>query len=300
MNIVMIAVHKHGNKIIGFRILDTDSGDIKDVPKDNLREVLQREVVDVENVTLQGTRIVGSNGKLQRYPILVNGRLYGRSPLIILFELADDYYRVTNYMGEIVDIHQSEAIRYAETEGIANGKIITTEDGNKFISSINGTYKQDRLVRDKKYGRTLLNKMKVFGVREYSLDDNYHMMLNDKSVEELRVARGVLGILPNGCKGALRLREVVLPDTLEVLGESAFSGCRSLEVINIPEGVKVIPKRCFLNCTSLREIHLPNSLKIVETHAFMGCNNLKKVYCGPNPVKMEFGALPRGARRVKR
>lgn len=296
----MIAIHKVSGKIVGFRLLDTDTGQIKDVSYDSLKTVLESGTVDVENVKLDSGKIVGSNGKLQRYPVLVNGMLYGKSPLIVLYELVNDYYRVANFSGEVVDIHEEEAVRYAETEGIANGKVVPDEAGVGRISSISGSYKQDRLVKDKKHGSQLILKMKLLGVRDYVLDKQYRMKVTKNDIEELVVARGVLGILPDGCRNLVKLKTIVLPNSLEEIGDSAFSGCVSLENINIPEGVKVIPARCFRNCRSLKEIHLPNTLEKIETHAFIGCTNLKAIYCGPNPINVEFGAIPRGIRRIKR
>lgn len=297
MNIVMIAVHKAGNKIVGFRVLDTDSGDKRDITVNSAKEVLLAGKVDIENIKLDGDRVVGSNGALQRYPSIVGGKLNGKSPLIILFELVNKCYRVTNYMGELVDISEQQAISYAETEGIANGKVVHDEDGGAHISSINGCYKQDKLVKDKQYGKTLVAKMSMLGVKTYSLDDNYNASVDNKEAEKIAFGKGVLGIADNGCRDCKKLKEVEFPETLERLGESSFSNCWSLEKVVIPEGVVKIPKRCFLNCIKLKEVYLPNSLREIEDNAFNGCNKLKVIYLGPSPLKIAYGAIPRGVVR---
>ena len=300
MNIVMIAVHKQGNKIVGFRLLDTDSGKLQNVPNENLKSVLQSGNAEVENISIEGERIVGSNGTLQRYPTLINGALYGKSPLIILFELVNNCYRVSNYLGEVVDITEQEAIKYAETEGIANGKIVPDENGKYHISSISGTYKQDKLVEDKKYGRILSAKMNMLGVKDYSLDENYRATLNDKKAEEITFGRGVLGVAHNGCRDCKELKMVKFPATLEELGDSSFSGCISLEEVTIPEGVKTIPKRCFALCKNLKQIYMPNSLRRIEDGAFSGCDKLKIIHCGPVSLDIAFGAIPGGVKKLKR
>lgn len=300
MNIVMIAVHKNGNKIVGFRLLDTDEGKIQDVPSNNVKAVLESNKVTIENLKIDCDRVVGSNGALQRYPSIVNGQLYGKSPLIILFELVNNCYRVTNYMGEIVDIEEQEAIRYANTEGIANGKIVSNDNGEYHISSINGTYKQDKLVQDKKYGKVLVAKMKMLGNSTYTLDENYLATLKNKEAEEVVFGKGVLGIAENGCGSARKLKRVVLPETLETLGKGAFAGCNSLEEIVIPEGVKVIPSRCFAGCSNLKRVTFPNSLRVLDHKAFFGCRKLEFISCGPVKLDIAYNALPSGVKRVRR
>ena len=296
----MIAVHKNGNRIIGFRILDTDSGDLKDVPINSIKSVLGEGKVQIENLKLEGDRVLGSNGALQRYPVIVNGRLNGKSPLIIICELVNNCYRVTNYLGEIVDIEEQRAIEYSKSEGISNGKIVTSEDGVSHISSIIGSYKQDKLISDRQYGKKLVAKMKLLGKKNYNITDDYVAYKLDDTIESLDLGTGILGIQRDGFRGCRKLQEVALPKTIEFIGESAFLGCSALKRIEIPEGVKIIPARAFMNCTSLEEVILPNSIAEIQTSAFQNCKKLKHIECGPAPINVVYGAIPRGVRRTVR
>lgn len=300
MNIVMIAVHKQGNKIIGFRVLDTDNKIVKDVPYDNMKAVLESGQVSVENIELDNGRLSGANGAFSRYPLIVNGSLYGKSPIVILFELVDNCYRVTNYTGEIVDMQESEVIRYAISEGIANGKLIKDDRDSYYISSISGTYKKDKLITDKQYGAKLAAKMKMLGKSAYHIDENGYMKLKDLDVEELVVGKGVVGIVKGGCANAKKLKSITLPQTLDSLSESAFMLCESLEEITIPEGVKEIPKSCFAGCKNLKVVNLPNSMRKIDRMAFYNCRSLKLINCGREKIEIAFGAIPNGVRRVKR
>lgn len=61
-----------------------------------------------------------------------------------------------------------------------------------------------------------------------------------------------------------KLRTVILPDGLEILGDSTFRGCTSLKKIDL-KNVKVLRRAVFWACTGLKELHIPNSVTTIET-----------------------------------
>ena len=301
MNIVMIAVHRGSmvDNIIGFRLLDTDTKETVDVTVKNLISAVTEKGVDVENVGIENGKVVHTNGVFSRYPTIVNNKLVGKSPLVILYELADDKYRVANYAGEIVDITEEEAIKYARTEGIANGKVVRGESGVTFISSINGEYKKDKLLEDKKYGSRLKAKRALLNMRDYLIDDNYLAYAENKDIEEVTFNKGLLGVKDRGFLGCEKLHTVTFSRTIERLGIASFMGCSSLKTIKIPEGVKEIPEKCFEGCSSLESVCLPNTLSHIKKSAFQRCHKLKRMYTGPKNIDIEYGAIPRGVKRYR-
>jgi hypothetical protein len=59
----------------------------------------------------------------------------------------------------------------------------------------------------------------------------------------------------SGCKG---LKGVTIGNTLFSIYGNAFRGCSSLEIINIPEKVTYIGNQAFYDCTSLKEVSITN------------------------------------------
>lgn len=70
------------------------------------------------------------------------------------------------------------------------------------------------------------------------------------------------------------LETVVLPESLEKIGEYAFNRCPKLTRINFPSNLKGIGKFAFFG-TNLPYLHLPESVEEIGEGAFSGCNNLK-------------------------
>ena len=101
---------------------------------------------------------------------------------------------------------------------------------------------------------------------------------NMKSLMEVDISNAVLtgNSLPDYAFSNNKiLTKIVLPNTLEVIGEYAFNSCKNLTDIHIPSSVKTIRNRAFEYCSQLSgELILPEGLERIESYAFRGCNKL--------------------------
>ena len=74
--------------------------------------------------------------------------------------------------------------------------------------------------------------------------------------------------------GCLALEWVEMPESLESLGSFVFYNCESLLSIEIPNGIKELKYGVLRNCKSLKFVSLPSSLEIIGRQAFEGCKSL--------------------------
>ena len=70
-------------------------------------------------------------------------------------------------------------------------------------------------------------------------------------------------------------RNLILPETVKEIGDSAFRNYTRLQSITLPEGLTRIGKSAFWGCRNLKSITLPESLSEIEGCAFHGCRKLK-------------------------
>lgn len=68
-----------------------------------------------------------------------------------------------------------------------------------------------------------------------------------------------------------------IPNSVALIGDSAFSECASLKSIVIPDGVKTIEDWTFNGCESLENIVIPQSVISIGKGVFDGCYSLKNV-----------------------
>lgn len=296
----LVALHKSGAKTTGARILDIDleskeTRAINNVTYKNIVDGIVSNQFTIENVGVSGGKLIGLNGQLSRYGVIHDGIVIGKCPLVVLLECDMKTYLVSNPLGQVKYMTEQDIIRYAESEGIANGKIVHTTD-SIYLSAIEGEYPKDKLIKQKGTGNILKMKMKVLGYKEYTIDENNLAHWNpDVPIrnEELELGSGCLGIAPGGFAGS-PYTKIKLPKTVETIGDRAFEGMANLTELIIPEGVTVIPDRMCRNCKSLTKISLPNSVKKVGDYVFMGCNKLKTVEIGRNSMNLVSRTIPRG------
>lgn len=66
-----------------------------------------------------------------------------------------------------------------------------------------------------------------------------------------------------------KLRKVVFPKTVKLIGEYAFASCKKLREVIFTEGIETIEDWAFISC-NIETVELPKSLKMVGENAFMG------------------------------
>ena len=73
------------------------------------------------------------------------------------------------------------------------------------------------------------------------------------------------------------LREVVIGPNVKSIGSGAFQYCTSLEKVTIAEGVESIGSSAFYACSALSEISLPSTVERLEPYTFYGCESLESL-----------------------
>ena len=74
------------------------------------------------------------------------------------------------------------------------------------------------------------------------------------------------------------IEEIFIPDSVSVIGESAFEDCNRLQTLTIPESVFEIKDSAFSGSKKLSSINLSSSLAKIGDYAFYGCDSLNQVY----------------------
>lgn len=83
-------------------------------------------------------------------------------------------------------------------------------------------------------------------------------------------------------KGRNDIKKVILPATVDSVGEYSFANCRSLREVVFSEGVRWIWRNAFTSCHKLKRVHLPASMKTICSSAFSCCKGLQEAVVPSN------------------
>lgn len=92
----------------------------------------------------------------------------------------------------------------------------------------------------------------------------------------------VTEIAEKGFKRKKNLEKIVIPDSVQAIGSSAFLACKNLKSVTIPEGVTTIGEKTFKKCKELTTINFPSSVTSINITAFEKCFSLTNITVDEN------------------
>ena len=98
----------------------------------------------------------------------------------------------------------------------------------------------------------------------------------------ITIPEGTTEIMYGAFANCIFIKEVHMPESVEIIHEYAFKNCTNLSSINFAESLETIEYGAFSNCSMLEFVELPSSVTNIGEEAFFECTNLKKVILPEN------------------
>ncbi len=158
------------------------------------------------------------------------------------------------------------------TVGLPEKEELTTNyDDGDFVINIYETYSEIAAYKGKEAVVTVPDAFMGLSVKSIS----EYAFFGNETLAKITLPDSLIVIGKSAFQDCVSLTEVVLGSRLEVISQAAFRDS-ALEKINLPDSVADIGRYAFYR-TRLTEIKLPASLSSVEKYAFYGCERLAKV-----------------------
>ena len=91
--------------------------------------------------------------------------------------------------------------------------------------------------------------------------------------------------------GVEGLKEVIVPGTVKVIQQNAFSYNTEIEKVTIEDGVLSIGVNAFRGCTSLKEVIMPDSVIEIGQKAFSVCTNIATVQLSNSITSIQYATF---------
>lgn len=188
----------------------------------------------------------------------------------------------------------------ANTGGSANGN--TSSDGSNVNGELIATYTDgtsDNLGALPSGGESSDTK-DIDKLQFEILDDGtVSVAIKDAdkaSIESITIPKTYNGhtvsrIKNNGFKKCTHLQSVIVPDSVEEIGEGAFQQCSSLQSISLPDSVTNIEYCAFYLCTSLKEFVIPSQIAQLKPYVLGQCYALELVVIPKNVTSIHYSSF---------
>lgn len=171
-------------------------------------------------------------------------------------------YNTKNYDGgTIKDIIPNISNEYLDKLEIIKGKLVVNTQDKRLIKIV-----QDMGLEANPYNI-------VDGVLTSS--NNNLLLVDDQGT--LTLPDSVNAIGEGAFSNVEGLKTIIIPGTVKTIGKNAFRANSTLEKVIVMDGVKTIEASAFEECTKLKSISLPDSINKIGSRAFRKCAQLSKI-----------------------
>lgn len=116
-----------------------------------------------------------------------------------------------------------------------------------------------------------------------------HNKVDNKPAETIVIPKAENGTLtkiePSVFVADTTVKSVVIPDTVQEIGDIAFKGCVNLKSVTLPKSLKTVGIGAFMS-TGLKQVTLPSTVTQVGVKAFSTCSNLEKLTINEGVVEL--------------
>ena len=123
----------------------------------------------------------------------------------------------------------------------------------------------------------------------------HNLYINDELLKELIIPNSITTIGESAFYGCTCLTSVIIPNSVTNIGDRAFCDCRSLISVTIPNSVTSIGIAAFWGCRGLTSVTIPNSVTSIGDWAFLGCRGLEYIISSAStPPTISSSTFPSG------
>ena len=90
---------------------------------------------------------------------------------------------------------------------------------------------------------------------------------------------------------ATNLRQVVIDEGVETIGQKSFSNCWNLSAVTIPNSVINIDSEAFYQCSGITNLTIGSGVTVVGSNAFSGCSGISNDLNLPNVTRLNTAAF---------
>ena len=118
-----------------------------------------------------------------------------------------------------------------------------------------------------------------------------HLYLNGEEVKDLVIPEGVVDISNSAFMNCSQLTSVTIPESVNSIGEYAFNSCSEITRLSLPTSLNSIGYSAFAHCSGLTGISIPEGITSISESTFNGCSGLTSIAIPESVSSIGHGAF---------
>lgn len=114
----------------------------------------------------------------------------------------------------------------------------------------------------------------IVGSISRDIEESEFGEIKQQSLNSYKVKLGTEIICDSAFSECESLQGIIIPPSVRLIGDYAFYNCENLEFVGLCEGVECIGAKAFAGCNDLESLRLPQSLKSIESDSITGVQNI--------------------------
>lgn len=126
------------------------------------------------------------------------------------------------------------------------------------------------------YDSNTQNHVNLYSLFDLSILEKLRILDGSKCIGTLNDALGTVSYLGGACP---KLSSIVFPESLEIIGNNAFSGCSNVRSLYLPKNVRKIGSGAFAYCSGVQKITcLASTPPVVENNGLLNISRTIPLY----------------------
>ena len=114
----------------------------------------------------------------------------------------------------------------------------------------------------------------IVGSISRDIEESEFGEIKQQSLNSYKVKLGTEIICDSAFSECESLQGIIIPPSVRLIGDYAFYNCENLEFVGLCEGIECIGAKAFAGCNDLESLRLPQSLKTIESDSITGVQNI--------------------------
>lgn len=291
--IYVIAEIYDGIDLYGYRILDSETEEVKEYRHEDIAKEIKEGRIKIANIGIENDRAVLIGEYKYKYPKMdTEHKIHDKSIVIVLERTSLIDYKCADYTGRTFYMTVNKLVKIRHKLAIVNGDI---KNDMEIVMEQTYTIDLDKVKYLEEKLASYKAKVNMIGGTPLNIDivgdEAVIFPVDDEYITDCIIPSFASIIWPKAFAYCENITSVFIPNNIRFIGNDAFSFCEGITEVHMENGEITLDKSVFYGCKKLSDIKLSSKLKEIPINTFHGCSRITHIEIPDSITEIEAYAF---------